>query len=37
MRIPLDPPPGIFGDDPSYGAQGRWGDGSNAALPTEWQ
>ena len=29
MHIPLDPPPGLNGDDTSYAANGRWADGSN--------
>ncbi|HEX2801355.1 MAG TPA: hypothetical protein VHN73_04780, partial [Phenylobacterium sp.] len=29
MRIPLDPPPGLNGDDTSFAARGRWADGSN--------
>lgn len=29
MRLPLDLPPGLNGDDTIYGAEGRWGDGNN--------
>lgn len=29
MRFSLDPPPGLVGDDTTYAAKGRWGDGSN--------
>ncbi|MBW8812519.1 MAG: hypothetical protein JF588_03750 [Caulobacterales bacterium] len=29
MKIPLELPPGLNGDDTSYGAAGRWADGSN--------
>ena len=29
MRIPLDLPPGLNGDDTSFSANGRWADGSN--------
>ena len=29
MKIPLELPPGLFGDDTSYAAAGRWADGSN--------
>lgn len=29
MRIPLDPPPGLIGDDTTFTAAGRWSDGSN--------
>lgn len=29
MRIPLDPPPGLFGDDTTLAAEGRWATGSN--------
>jgi hypothetical protein len=29
MRIPIDLPPGLIGDDTSYAASGRWADGSN--------
>lgn len=29
MRIPLDIPPGLVGDDTSFAAAGRWADGSN--------
>jgi len=29
MRIPLDLPPGLNGDDTSFAGNGRWADGSN--------
>ncbi|MDO8408884.1 MAG: hypothetical protein Q7S93_02315 [Phenylobacterium sp.] len=29
MRIPLDIPPGLVGDDTSFAVAGRWADGSN--------
>lgn len=29
IRIPLDLPPGLNGDDTIFGAEGRWADGSN--------
>src|SRR3546814_8235334 len=29
MRIPLDLPPGLNGDDTSFAGGGRWADGSN--------
>lgn len=29
MRIPLDLPPGLIGDDTSFAATGHWADGSN--------
>ena len=29
MRIPLDLPPGLNGDDSTFAANGRWADGSN--------
>lgn len=29
MKIPLELPPGLSGDDTSYAAAGRWADGSN--------
>lgn len=29
MRIPLEPAPGLSGDDTSFAAEGRWADGSN--------
>ena len=29
MKIPLELPPGLFGNDTSYAAVGRWADGSN--------
>lgn len=29
MRIPLDLPPGLNGDDTSFAGSGRWADGSN--------
>lgn len=29
MRIPLDIPPGLVGDDTAFAAAGRWADGSN--------
>lgn len=29
MRVPLDIPPGLFTDDTTYAAAGRWADGSN--------
>ena len=29
MRIPLDPPPGLWAEDTSFTSAGRWGDGSN--------
>lgn len=29
MRLSLDLPPGIFGDDTTFAAAGRWSDGSN--------
>lgn len=29
MRIPLDLPPGLVGDETSFAAAGRWADGSN--------
>lgn len=29
MRIPLDLPPGLNGDDTTFAAAGRWADGSN--------
>lgn len=29
MRIPLDIPPGLVGDETSFSAAGRWADGSN--------
>ncbi len=29
MRIPLDPPPGLWAEDTSHAAAGRWADGSN--------
>ena len=29
MRIPLDLPPGLNGDDTSFAGTGRWADGSN--------
>lgn len=29
MRYPLDLPPGLFGDDTTFAAEGRWANGSN--------
>lgn len=29
MKIPLDLPPGLHGDDTNFAGQGRWSDGSN--------
>ena len=29
MRIPLEPPPGLLGDDTTFASAGRWADGSN--------
>lgn len=29
MKIPLEPAPGLYGDDTNFAAGGRWADGSN--------
>jgi len=34
MRVPLQPPPGIFSDDTTFSKQGQWADGNNIRF---WQ